>query len=78
MVQVVIRNLDDRVVAALKRKAEMRGHSLEQELRDILSSAARLMTTERVAAANRVRAMTPAGLDQTDSADLIRDDRDSR
>lgn len=78
MGQVIVRNLDDRVVATLKRKAEMHGHSLEQELRDILSAAARLSTTERVATANRIRAMTPAGVDQTDSVDLIRDDRDNR
>ena len=78
MAQVIVRNLDDRVVATLKRKAEMHGHSLEQELRDILSAAARLSTTERVATANRIRAMTPAGVDQTDSAGLIHDDREDR
>jgi plasmid stability protein len=33
MSQVLVRNLDDRVVASLRRKAELHGHSLEQELR---------------------------------------------
>ena len=33
MGQVIVRNLDDHIIDALKTKAEMRGHSLEQELR---------------------------------------------
>ena len=78
MAQVLVRNLDDRVVAALKRKAELRGHSLEKELREILASAARLSGEERVQVSRRMRAMTPAGIRQTDSAKLIREDRDRR
>ena len=76
MAQVIVRNLDDGVVATLKRKAALRGHSLEQELRTILSSAARFTTEERVALAERIRAMTPEGVTQTDSADLIREGRE--
>ncbi len=41
MGQVIVRNLDDKVIAALKAKAELHGHSLEQELRAILSGAAK-------------------------------------
>lgn len=78
MAQVIVRNLDSRVVAALKRKAALRGHSLEQELRDTLSAAARLTPGERLGIARRIRAMTPRSVAQTDSADLIREDRDSR
>jgi plasmid stability protein len=33
MGQVLIRNLDDRVIERLKTKAELKGRSLEQELR---------------------------------------------
>ncbi len=78
MAQVIVRNLDDQVVATLKRKAELHGCSLEQELRDILSKAARLTKEERVALSKRFRAMTPPGVPQTDSAELIREDRDAR
>jgi plasmid stability protein len=78
MAQVLVRNLDDRVVAALRRKAELRGHSLEQELRIALTSAARLTPEERVALTRRVRGMTPANVQQTDSTELIRQDRDTR
>ncbi len=78
MAQVIVRNLDDGVVAALKRKAKLHGCSLEQELRDILSRAARPSAEERAALARRIRAMTPPGVAQTDSARLIREDRDMR
>ncbi len=78
MAQVIVRNLDISVVAALKRKAKVHGCSLEQELRDILSRAARPSAGERAALAGRIRAMTPPGVAQTDSAALIREDRDTR
>ncbi len=78
MAQVVVRNLNKDVVASLKHKAVLHGHSLEQELRDILSAAARLAPEERIAISARIRAMTPSGVEQTDSADLIREDRDAR
>lgn len=78
MAQVIVRNLDDGVVAALKRKARLHGNSLEQELREVLAAAARPAPEERVAIARRIRAMTPAGIGQSDSTDLIREDRDRR
>ena len=40
MGQVLVRNLDDRVIESLKTKAELKGHSLEQELREVLINAA--------------------------------------
>lgn len=76
MAQVIVRNLEAEVVAALKRKAALHGRSLEQELREILASAARFDREERLAVADRIRAMTPRGVAQTDSTDLIRRDRD--
>ena len=78
MGQVIVRNLDDQVVASLKRKAELHGCSLEQELRNILSAAAKLTKEERFAVAKRISEMTPANVKQTDSAELIREDRDTR
>ncbi len=78
MGQVIVRNLDDHVIATLKRKAKLHGCSLEQELRDILSAAVKLTKEERIAVAKRIRDMTPANVKQTDSTDLIREDRDTR
>ena len=56
MAHILVRNLDEQVVAALRRKAELHGHSLEQELRVALTSAARLTPAERMALA---RAFAP-------------------
>ena len=49
MGQVLVRNLDDRVIESLKTKAELKGRSLEQELRDVLTNAAPLTPGEKVA-----------------------------
>lgn len=78
MAQVIVRDLADDVVASLKRKAELHGRWLDHELRDALAQAARLTVAERVAIADPTRAMTPADTPQVDSAELIRQDRDSR
>jgi plasmid stability protein len=39
MAQVVVRKLDEAVKKRLKRRAARRGHSMEAEIRDILSDA---------------------------------------
>ena len=76
MAQVLIRNLDDDVVARLKIKAELKGHSLEQELREIISMAAPLTPDQKIEMFRRVQAVTPKGVKQTPAEDLIREDRD--
>lgn len=77
MGQVIVRNLDDAVIAAHRRRAKARGVSLEQQLRDVLAEAARPSREEIVADLRRIRAMTPKG-PPIDSTPLIRQDRDSR
>jgi plasmid stability protein len=74
MGRVLIRNLDDRVIEQLKHKAELKGRSLEQELRDIITAAAPL-TDEKVALARRLRAMSPP-LHHVDVRAAIRSSRD--
>lgn len=78
MAQVIVRNLDDQVVASLKRKAELHGCSLEQELREILAASARLTKQERFSLARRIRAMTPLDAVQSDSTALVREDREAK
>lgn len=40
MAQLLVRNLDDDVKERLRRRAARRGHSMEEEARDILRAAA--------------------------------------
>ncbi len=77
MANLTIRNLDDKVVERLKKRAKDNGRSLEAELRELLKQAAnRKSPEELLAIADRIAAMTPEGVKQTDSAELLREDRD--
>jgi plasmid stability protein len=81
MGQVIIRNLDNAVIETHRRRAKARGVSLEQELRDLLSRAARPSREERLRRIDEIRAMTPElrpGKQRTPGWVLIREDRDSR
>jgi plasmid stability protein len=75
MGQVLIRNLPDEVIEAHRRRAKALGHSLEQELRTLIESAAVYSTAEKIAIAERSQSLTPTG-PQTDAASLLREDRD--
>ncbi|WP_216905473.1 hypothetical protein [Synechococcus sp. CCY 0621] len=76
--QVLIRQLDDQVVEALKARARVQGLSLEQSLRDLLTDAARHGTSGLRDELARLRATTPAAGRHLDVAALIREDRDGR
>jgi plasmid stability protein len=56
MGQVLIRNLDDAVIECLRLRAELKGKSLEQELRDLLTRAAPMTSEEKIAVSRRLRA----------------------
>ena len=79
MGQVLIRNLDDDVIAAYREAAKRNQRSLEAELRERLTMfrprpiAARKELLELSA---RLRAMTPA-VPQTPSEQLVREMRDT-
>jgi plasmid stability protein len=75
MARVVVRNLDDAVLDRLSEAAKRRGHTLEEELREILTAASQPSRAEIIAEMDRIRAMTPKKL-PSDSTDLIREDRD--
>jgi plasmid stability protein len=75
MAQVIVRNLDETTVAALKARAAARGHSLERELRLLLAEAARPTREEIVATAAELRAR--GGWVDLDLDALIREERDS-
>lgn len=77
MGNVTIRNLDDRVIDALKAQAKANQRSLEAELRYVLSQE---VNHRLRMAAFRERtaqlACETADVPQTDSVDLLRQDRD--
>ena len=80
MGQVLIRNLEDALIADYRVAAARAGRSLEAELRDALARARpdiRPSASELKALSAELRAMTPA-VAQTDSTTLIRHDRDKR
>lgn len=77
MAQVLIRQLDEQVVAALRARARLQGISLEQSLRNLLTQAARQDESLQDEMA-RLRAKTPAAGRQLDVAGLIREGRDDR
>jgi plasmid stability protein len=76
MGQVLIRGLPDDVMDRLRRRAEGNNRSLEAELREILMQASRqvdIATARALAAEIRHRL---EGREHSDSAVLIREDRD--
>jgi plasmid stability protein len=59
MGQVLVRNLDHYVIESLT-KAALKGCSLEQELRAVLTAAAPLTTEEKISLFRKIRAKSPA------------------
>jgi plasmid stability protein len=77
MANLTIRNLDDDVVERLKQRAKDNERSLEAEVRVLLAEASQRPSRKAfIAMAKRIAAMTPEGVKQTDSTELLREDRD--
>lgn len=79
MAELKVRQLDDRIAAALKARARKRGVSLEEEVRATLTAAvvARRAAFARRAAALRAAAGGKPGRPGVDSARTIREERDA-
>ncbi|MEY2882616.1 MAG: hypothetical protein RL490_340 [Pseudomonadota bacterium] len=81
MGQILIRNLDDSVISALKRRAEAAGRSMEAEAREALARATQMTGAEKVAMMQGIRAsnekLKVPGREQTEGWVLIREDRDA-
>ncbi|MGK9170784.1 hypothetical protein KXR53_31095 [Inquilinus limosus] len=77
MGQVIIRNLDDRIIELWKAKADFEGTSLEQTLRDLLIREAPLAPDQKLAMLKAFRESNHR-TQTSDSVDLIREDRDAR
>jgi plasmid stability protein len=79
MSQILVRNLAPEVVERLKQRAERNRRSLEAEVRSILEEISAREQQERridefLRIADAIRSQ--AGLQLSDSTDLIREDRD--
>ena len=72
MAQLMVRNLPDDLVLALKQRAARRNHSAEQEHREILAAA--LQRPRRKRLADVLAGMPDVGED----ADFARDQQDTR
>lgn len=77
MGNLTVRNLDDRVIAELKREAKQNERSLEAEIRHLLTLrvSSRLRVADFLERSERL-AETTAHMSQTDSTLLLREDRD--
>lgn len=77
MANVLVRNLDNDVLKQLKAAAKAHGRSLQAEIHEALRTAsARQIAETRRLSAQWLRRL--GGSRQTDSAALIREDRDTR
>lgn len=74
MAQLLVRDVDPKVVAKLKRRARENQRSLQAEVKRILEAEVYSMAEAR-AAADRIR-KSLEGRHHTDSVRLLREDRD--
>lgn len=77
MGQLLVRDLSDAAVEALKRRAARNGRSTEAEHRQIIEALAEEDHAEFWREADKLRAES-VGWNLGDSTDLIREDRDAR
>ncbi|MGB2610427.1 MAG: FitA-like ribbon-helix-helix domain-containing protein [Isosphaeraceae bacterium] len=78
MANALVRDLDDQVYERLKARAVGNNRSLEAELREILVAASKQVSmAEARARAAEIRQRL-SGRTHSDSAELIRKDRDTR
>lgn len=80
MAQILVRDLDDALVARLKERAKQNHRSLQGEVKAILEEAAPMATSAEVRAIGEKwqRYWKEQGKTFSDSTDLIREDRDQR
>ncbi len=77
MATALVRDLDDDVYERLKTRAAGNNRSLEAELRDILVAASKQVSMAEARARAVAMRERLSGRVHSDSAELIREDRDS-
>lgn len=77
MAQLLVRDLDDAVLDRLKERARHNHRSLQGEAKAILEASARTCTREEALETFQNWQKHFAGRDLSDSAEMIREDRDA-
>jgi antitoxin FitA len=77
MGKIEIDSVEDRVMAGLEAEAMVHGRTLTEHVRALLASHVLLRREERLRIIDEIRAMTPKGVNQTDSTEMIRALRDA-
>ena len=75
MAQLLIRNLETETIARLKERAKLHNRSLQGEAKSILELSAKMTMEEARERAMKIRASFGKKM-FTDSAELIREDRE--
>ncbi|MGJ3628100.1 FitA-like ribbon-helix-helix domain-containing protein [Sphingomonas sp. MMS24-JH45] len=80
MGQILVRQLDDALIARLKARAKTRKTSVEALAQEAIAKAAEATVEEKLAIVERMRAWGERAINrdvpQTPTLDLIREDRD--
>jgi len=78
MPEILVRGLDQKTVKRLKERARISGRSLQQQVKDILVRAATTLTMDEARRLSETWQRRLAGRSFSNSAELIREDRNSR
>ena len=78
MGSILVRGLDQKTIERLKECARLNGRSLQQEVKVILERAAGTLTVSEARRLSETWRHRLGGRAFSDSAQLIREDRDSR
>jgi plasmid stability protein len=78
MSSIVVRGLDQKTIERLKERARLNGHSLQQEVKALLERAADTLTMREARRLSERWRRRLGGRSFSDSAHMIREDRDSR
>lgn len=74
MAEILVRNLDEKTVKALKKRAKINRRSLQSEVKSVLEEAAQFDMESALALVNRIRSKFK-GRKFKDSTALIREGR---
>jgi plasmid stability protein len=78
MGSILVRGLNQKTIERLKERARLNGRSLQQEVKALLERAANTLTMPEAGQLSEQWMHRFGGRPMSDSAQLIREDRDSR